>query len=262
MVQGNEQKRVQIEMKKIYTIPILFLCLAILAIPVIAEKEGLGIHAGITIAAAENSGQSYNESGGPGAVEDNRTSARPAPDVSRGDQPGGHDNNRNVSADVPRNLSQIPKLNQSREHGAGQLNASAFPPGWEKNKNDVRDAVHSLLAMENRTGGIGPQVSANAREFDNSVNASQQYEDRIKNRDSFSRFFFGGDRQAAAELGNLTAQNQARISEIENLMNTTTMDADTLSQMNQQLQVLQQQLAQEQQLIAQAQQDHGLFGWF
>jgi hypothetical protein len=115
--------------------------------------------------------------------------------------------------------------------------------------------------MENRTGGIGPQVSAIAREFNNSAKASQLYEDRITNRDAISKLFFGGDRQAAAELANLTAQNQARISEIENLMNTTTLDPDTLSQMDQQLQVLRQQLAQEQQLIAQAQQDRGLFGW-
>lgn len=55
-----------------------------------------------------------------------------------------------------------------------------------------------------------------AREFNNFANVSQQYENRINNRDTFSQFFFGDDRQAATELANLTAQNRARISEIEN----------------------------------------------
>ncbi|WP_424025799.1 hypothetical protein [Methanoregula sp.] len=119
-----------------------------------------------------------------------------------------------------------------------------------------------MLAMENRTGGIGPQVSAIAREFNNSANASQQYENRINNRDAFSRFFFGSDRQAATELANLTALNQARISEIENLMNTTALDADTRSMMDEELQLLQQNVAFDQQLSTQAKQDRGLFGWF
>ena len=232
--------------------------------PVLAAKEGQGVLAGITVGAAENNGQSHDGKGVVTGAEDNRTAITPAQEVSRGDQRDARDGNGNNSADTSRNVSRIPGLkNQSEaDHGASQRNASAVPPGWEKNPNQVRDAVHALLAMENRTGGIGPQVSAIAREFNNSANESQRYKDRIQNRDALTRFFFGGDRQAANELANLTAQDQARISEIGDLMNSTTLDADTRSQMDGQIQILQQQLAQEQQLIAQARQDRGLFGWF
>ncbi len=82
------------------------------------------------------------------------------------------------------------------------------------------------------------------------------------NRDAFSRFFFGSDQQAAAELANLTALNQARISEIENLINTTTLDADTRAHMKKHLVVLQQNVAFDLQLAAHARQDRGIFGWF
>ena len=249
-------------MKKINMILIIALCLSFLVLPVLAAKEGQGVQAGITIGAAENNDPSHGEKSVINRAEENRNSLTPTQKNTGNDQREARDENRNTSG-TPRTLLPIPGLkNQSgEERGASQRNQSTVPPGWERNPNEVRDAVHALLAMENRTGGIGPQVSAIARQFNNSANASQRYEDRIKNRDVFSRFFFGGDRQAAAELANLTAQNQAGINEIKNLMNTITLDADTRAQMDQQLLILQQQLAQEQQLITQAQQDHGLFGW-
>ena len=251
-------------MKKMKEILIISLCLLFLVLPVIAAQDGQGVQAGITVGTAGNNGQSHGEKNGIGGADGNITTALPARDTSPGDQRNVQGGNGNNPADTPRNSSQIPGLkNQSGgDHGASPGNTSTVPPGWVKNPNQVRDAVHVLLAMENRTGGIGPQVSAIAREFNNSANASQQYEDRINNRDAFSRFFFGSDQQAAAELANLTTLNQARISEIENLMNTTTLDADTRAQMEEQLLVLQQNVAFELQLAAQARQDHGIFGWF
>ena len=248
-------------MEKITTIVIIALCFLFLVIPVIAASEGQGIHASVAVGAADNKGQSHgdqshDDKGNANGSGDNTTSTTRTLEVSRG--------NGNNPVDTPRNVSQIPGLkNQSGEdHGATPRNTGTVPPGWERNPNEIRDTVHSLLAIENRTGGIGPQVSALAREFNNSADASQQYKNQIKNRDVISRFFFGGDQQAAAELANLTAQNQARISEIENLMNTTSLDADTRSMMNEQLQVLQKNVDFDQQLSKQEKQDRGIFGWF
>jgi len=153
--------------------------------------------------------------------------------------------------------------NQSEEdHGATPRNTGTVAPGWEKNPNEVRDAVHSLLAIENHTGGIGQQVSVIAREFNNSANTSQQYKNQIKNRDTISRFFFGGDWQAATELANLAAQNQGRINEIESLMNSTSIDAETRSMMEEQLDLLQKNVDLDQQLSTLEKQDRGIFGWF
>lgn len=249
-------------MKKITTIVIIALCFLSLVLPVIAASERQGIHAGIPVGAADDKGQSHGDpshgdkgnGNGPG---DNKTFTTRAPEItSKG--------NGNNSKDTPRNISQIPGLkNQGGEdQGVTPRNTGTVPPGWERNPNEIRDTVHSLLALENRTGGIGPQVSAIAREFNNSVNVSLQYKNRIRDRDALSRFFFGGDRQAAAELVNLSAQNQARINEIENLMNTTSIDEEIRSMMNEQLQLLRQNVDVDQQISAHEKQDRGIFGWF
>lgn len=181
-------------MRKICMILIIALILSFIALPVIADNGGRATHDSNLAGGDNNNGQS-------------------------------HGNERGVGG----NITQIPETeNQNDEgHGAFERNGSVVPPGWIKNPNQVRDAVHALLDVENRTGGIGPQVSAIAREFNNSVNASQRDEDLINNQGLISRFFFGGDKQAATELANLTAENVAQISEIENLMNTTTLDPDT-----------------------------------
>jgi hypothetical protein len=233
---------------------IIALCLTVLVLPVIAADEGQGVHAGLTVGAADNKGQFHGDKGDLSVTGDNNTFPTRTPG----------DGNRNNPPDTPHNISQIPgpKDQNGGDQGAARRNTSRVPPGWERNPNEVRDAVHSLLATENRTGGIGPQVSAIAREFNNSVNAGQQFGNRITNRNAFIRFFFGGDQQAANELANLTAQNQARINEIENLMNTTTLNADTRSMMDEQLQLLQQNVAFDQQLSGQAKQDRGIFGGF
>jgi len=243
--------------KIIYTIVIIALCLSILVLPVIAAKGGEGIHDGIMVGADENNGKSHGDKSSGKGDGDTNTPTTPTLQISP-------DGNRSNTADTLRNISQIPgvKNKSGKDHMASLRDESTAPPGWERNPNEVRDIVHSLLAIENRTNGIGPQISAIAREFNNSANAIEQYENRIKNRDTFSRFFFGDDQQAATELASLTAQNQARINQIENLMNTTALDSDTLAIMEEQLYLLQQKVAFDQQLSTQAKQDRGIFGWF
>ena len=58
-----------------------------------------------------------------------------------------------------------------------------------QNQNEVRLAVHSLLAMEDLTGGIGQEVSQIAREFDNSVQATIRAEEKIETRNRVLRCF-------------------------------------------------------------------------
>ncbi len=250
-------------MKKIPAILIVLLCLSIMALPVLAAKEGVGAPGDGSAGTAGDNSLSHEERSVSVGSEDNSTAATQPQKIAGTAQRDARDTNKTKPSDSPRNISQIPELkNQSdKDLAAIPRNASAVPKGWEKNPNTVRDAVHALLAMENRTGGIGPQVSALAREFNNSANASDKYEARIRNRDAVTLFFFGGDRQAATELSNLTLQNQVHISEIENLMNTTTLDTETRAEMDQQIQILRQQMEERQQLITQVQKNRGIFGW-
>jgi len=57
-----------------------------------------------------------------------------------------------------------------------------------ENQNEVRAAVHGLLAMEDLVGGIGKQVSEVANQFNNSVEQTIKAEETIMNRNRVLRF--------------------------------------------------------------------------
>jgi hypothetical protein len=147
-----------------------------------------------------------------------------------------------------------------------QMNATA-PIGNTQNQqrianqNEVYLAVHTLLAMENLSGGIGPQVSVIAREFNNSAQSTWQYEDRIRNRDPVTRLLFGGDQAAAGELNGLAIQNENRIRQIEQLMNSATLDPETRAMLEEQLRTLEQENTRLAGVSAAEQKDLGIFGW-
>jgi len=114
--------------------------------------------------------------------------------------------------------------------------------------------------MENRTGGIGQNISAIAREFNNSVNMSEKLEQKIQDRSGIMRVFLGGDRDAAGQLANITSQNQARIQKIQQLITTANLDPDVRAFLEEQLQAMQDEDTRLEQLATREQQDRGLFG--
>lgn len=129
-----------------------------------------------------------------------------------------------------------------------------------KNQNAVREAVHALLAAEDLTGDIGQQVSAIAREFNNSVQNTIANEEQIKNRSRLTRFFFGGDQEAAEELEQEIVQNRERIRELAQLY----QDCDCQQELKQVLQEQIQNMEQEQDRLEQvvdSQAYRGIWGW-
>jgi hypothetical protein len=111
-------------------------------------------------------------------------------------------------------------------------------------------------------GGIGPQVAEYAREFNNSLQAQIRAEERIENRNTFVRFFVGGDEEAAGILEQETLRNQDRIQQMQQLINQC-QDCDPQIQqlLQEQLQEMDQQQTRLQQLAQNEKQDKGVFGW-
>jgi len=247
-------------MKIFSVILIIAVFLSAITLPVSAVKEDSGIRAGITVAAANDKGQSPNVNKEVGGADDNIPANREVVQAERRGEDAGEQQNMADNAHNMSQLREIARLSQE-ERNALLQNAGPAQATRVRNENEVRLAVHTLLAIENFTGGIGPQVSGIARDFNNSASVSLQLEERIMNRDAFSRFFFGGDRDAAIELNNLTIRNQVRIREIQQLMNTTTMDAETRTLMEEQLRIMQQEVARGELVSVQEQQNQGLFGW-
>jgi hypothetical protein len=288
------------DMRRIVPILAIILCIAILAMPVAAAKDPGPANAGAAGNPDGNQGQPQgtkdafgparetiqeenrieNQTGiGAGIQVQNRTETRLGNQtgigtgipVPPGIGAGVQIQNRTTlqlenQTGIPpgQNVSQLREMiRQSRQEMNATLQKIS-PPGQERNanQNEVRLAVHTLLAMENITGGIGPQVSAIARDFNNSAQSTWQLEERIWNRDMFSRFFFGGDQAAASELLNLTLQNENRIRQIEQLMNSGALDAETRAMLEEQLRIMEQESTRLNRIASAEEQDRGIFGWF
>ena len=84
-------------------------------------------------------------------------------------------------------------------------------------QNRVRLAVHTLLAMEGMEGGIGPEVSKIARDFNNSSKKTEASEVKIKEKSPFYRFFTGGEKESAQVILAEVKGNEERIAKLKKL---------------------------------------------
>ncbi len=146
-------------------------------------------------------------------------------------------------------------MNQETE-GVGSKVRSVY-----QNQNRVRLAVYSLLAMEDLAGGLGRNISAIARTFNNSVQATIRAEEKIQTRSAFVRFFAGGDAESAEKLEQESARNQERIQQLKQLREQCDCNAEVKAVMQEQIQNMEQEQARLQQLAQEEQKSKGLFGW-
>jgi hypothetical protein len=249
-------------MKKIPLVLIILVILTTFALPVIAAKEDNGVKAGITIAAAKTQTTSSGELEKKHGADDTVTvtpTTHETSEVEHGTESGIDDSTHNSG----RTIAQV---REDRHKSLESLNAtlqniSSGERDRIKNENEVRLAVHTLLEMEDLSGGIGRNVSAIARDFNNSASSTQQLEVRIQTRNSLVRLLFGGDRDAARELANITARNQARIVELQQLMSSATLDPEVRAMMEDQVRIMEKEQDRMEQLATREQEDRGFFGW-
>lgn len=130
-----------------------------------------------------------------------------------------------------------------------------------RNQNTVREAVHTMLAMEDLVGGIGKNISAIAKEFDNSVEKTIGAETKIEERGWFSRLMTGGDKEAASLLEAEVAQNKNKIQQLNKLMEDCECDEEVKAMLQEQIQNMEQEQNRLQGLAESEGKKNGLFGW-
>ncbi len=130
-----------------------------------------------------------------------------------------------------------------------------------QNQNQVRLAVHTLLALENHTGGIGKNISSIARGFNNSLQATIKAEERIQSRSRITRFLIGGNEDAANELEEKINQNMNRVQELKEIKNNCDCSEEVLNLIQEQIQNMEQEQNRLQELAQQEKQRKGIFGW-
>lgn len=129
-----------------------------------------------------------------------------------------------------------------------------------KNQNKVREAVHSLLAMEDMIGGIGPQVSAIAKEFNNSVQSTIKAEEVIQTRSRVKKFFIGGDKEAAEKISQEANKNQERIQELKQLKENCGCGEEIKAVMEEQIRNVEQEQVRLKALAQAEINSKGIFG--
>jgi len=130
-----------------------------------------------------------------------------------------------------------------------------------QNQNQVREAVHTLLSIEDLALGIGSQVSEIAREFNNSVKTTIAAEEKTQKRNAFVRFFIGGDQDAAENIEQELNQNQERVLELKQLEGECDCDEEVKTVVQEQIQTIEQEQVRLQDLVDNEKSSNGVFGW-
>jgi hypothetical protein len=166
-----------------------------------------------------------------------------------------------LRAETPEELRQmIQERRQAMEQEIQGMADKAKEKVYQ-NQNRVREAVHSLLAMEDLVGGIGSQVREIARNFNNSVQATIRAEERIQRRNALQRFFAGGDNEAAEEIEERVNQNRERIEQLKQLREECDCGSEVKELMREQIQNIEQEQTRLVGLAQKEKASKGLFGW-
>ncbi|TAL58415.1 MAG: hypothetical protein EPN86_00145 [Nanoarchaeota archaeon] len=129
-----------------------------------------------------------------------------------------------------------------------------------ENQNKVRVAVHALLELEG-VKGIGQNISQIAREFNNSIQSTIRAETRIHQRGNITRFFFGGDDEAAKEIENESTDNEDRIHNIEQLIESCNCSGEATTLVQAQLNEMERDRERLLNLSKHERESKGIIGW-
>ncbi|WP_298670239.1 hypothetical protein [uncultured Methanofollis sp.] len=167
---------------------------------------------------------------------------------------------------VKKNATLHERLREEINQTADDLEneTGALPPEKQKvwkNQNEVRLAVHTFLALGEMDGGIGKNVSAIARTFNNSVQTRLQVEEQIQARPGWLRFLAGGDETAAETLFQSLNQSRDQIREMQRLVENCTCDNETRSLLQDQLRVMEEEQERLLALAGNETADRGVIGW-
>ena len=165
--------------------------------------------------------------------------------------------------DTAVSLDDLKQKIENRKQELDNEEASTTPKFKDamKNANEVRLAVHALLASKDLIGGIGQQVSEIAKEMNRSVASTTNAEAKVQARGFLMRLLFGGDRTSAEIIAQEASQNQQRIDGLTALLGQANIPADIQAILSEQITALQTAQARLQALADKEKNAWGLFSW-
>jgi hypothetical protein len=165
--------------------------------------------------------------------------------------------------DAAFSLEDLKQKIEERKQELEDEEASTTPERRDimKNANEVRLAVHALLASKDLVGGIGSQVSEIAKRMNDSIATTTNAEARIQSRGFLSRLFFGGDKTSAEVIADAAEKNQQRIDALTALLTEANVSVEVRAVLEAQITALNDAQARLKVLAEKEQKAWGLFSW-
>ncbi len=137
-------------------------------------------------------------------------------------------------------------------------------PKLEKNRKELRrsevaNAVHELLAVADRVGGIGEQVRVIAQAQQQNQNQIEESVEKIEKQNKLTTFFIGPNHGEINKVAKLTVQNEEKIAELKALQ-TSMADQAEIQKTTEQIQTLEKANLEVKTTLEEAQKTFSLFG--
>lgn len=151
----------------------------------------------------------------------------------------------------------VKKVKEEKENKNKEDDKSSM---GEQRRSQVANAVHEMLQVADRSGGIGEQVRIIAQSQVKNHEGIEKEIEEIKDRSSFSKFFIGPKYEKIEKAKELLKQDKEKINKLEELKASITNEADKIK-VTEQIDVIKKALTEVENIINEEQKGFSLFGW-
>ena len=109
------------------------------------------------------------------------------------------------------------------------------------NHNSIQVALFTFSSAQGMAGDEAQQMNQTTRQLNNSFRVSLQAEERIRSQNGIVKFFFGGDREAAARINEESENIRVQLREMNRIIAACNCDAGARVVLQQQVQVMEQE---------------------
>lgn len=130
----------------------------------------------------------------------------------------------------------------------------------EERRSEVANAVHELLSVADRVGGIGEQVRVIAQAQNQNQEQIEDSVEKIEKQNKLTTFLIGPNHGEINKAAKLTVKNEEQIVELKALQTTMT-DQTEIQKTTEQIQTLEKANLEVKTTLETAQKTFSLFGW-
>ena len=130
----------------------------------------------------------------------------------------------------------------------------------ETRKSQVANAVHEMLRVADRSGGIGQQIKLVAQNQENNHEQMENQLDVVKNRGKLKKFFFGPDYKNLNSVEEKLANHDTKLNELKSLALELTNE-DDIALLEDQINIMEQVRTELTEEVLTEKKGFSLFGW-